>query len=261
MGLYVERRGEGAPVLLLHGVAGSSRTYGWLSIDGHEIVAFDFRGHGGSDRAPGTYLVADYVADAIEVLSSIGPAALAGHSLGGVVAWTVAQARPDLVRRAFLEDPPLFMGEPAEHARNPAIPAFRQLRRASEEWQATGVDAASAASLLAAQKFFDGRRFDEIQTTDALAARGYALTHLDVEVLDHVIDGSCLASTDTSSPVSVPISILAADDAMGAAFPSAHEARLDSRVEVVRLPGASHTIHDERVFRNEYLRRLRAFLS
>ncbi len=37
--LYVERRGSGPRVLLLHGVAGSSRTYGWLSLDGHEVVA------------------------------------------------------------------------------------------------------------------------------------------------------------------------------------------------------------------------------
>src|SRR4051794_21483374 len=144
MNLHVERHGDGSPVLLLHGVAGSSRTYGWLELDGS--VRLDFRGHGASDRAPGTYRLEHYVSDAVDVLSSIGPAALAGHSLGGVVAWTVAQQRPDLVTRAFLEDPPLFMGEPGEHARNSAIPAFRQMRRVTEEWQATGVSEAAAAS-------------------------------------------------------------------------------------------------------------------
>jgi esterase len=188
---------------------------------------------------------------------------LAGHSLGGVVAWTVAQTRPDLVTRAFLEDPPLFMGEPAEHERSPAIPAFRQMRRLTGEWQAAGVSEEAAAAELAAQRFADGRRFDELQTPEAIAARGYALTHLDLEVLDRVIDGSLLAATDTSSPVEVPVFILAADDAMGAAFPSSHAERLAAshpHVEVVRLPGATHTIHDEIAFRDAYVQHLRAFL-
>jgi alpha-beta hydrolase superfamily lysophospholipase len=138
------------------------------------------------------------------------------------------------------------------------------MRRVAGEWQAAGVSEAAAAEELAAQKFVDGRRFDAIQTPEAIAARAYALTHLDLEVLDRVIDGSLLASTDTASPVDVPVFILAADDAMGAAFPSAHEARLAAThpaVSVVRLPGATHTIHDERAFRDEYVARLRGFLA
>ena len=227
-------------------------------------MRFDFRGHGASERVPGTYLIDDYVADALEVLTQTGPAALVGHSLGGVVAWLVAQRRPDLVTRAFLEDPPLFMGEPEGHAANPAIPAFRQMRRLSEEWQAAGVGEAEVVAALTAQKFFDGRTMGEIQTDEAIAARAYALTHLDVEVLDRVIDGTLLAATDTASPVEVPVFILAADDAMGAAFPSRHEQRLRAshpRVEVVRLPGASHTIHDERASRDAYVRAVNEFLS
>jgi pimeloyl-ACP methyl ester carboxylesterase len=247
-------------VVLLHGVAGSARTYDWLALD---AVRLDFRGHGAAERAPGTYLLDHYVEDALAVLSDVGPAALVGHSLGGVVAWTVAQRRPDLVTRAFLEDPPLFMGEPAEHEGNPAIAAFRQMRRVTAEWQAAGASEEAVTAELAAQRFFDGRRFDAIQTPEALTARGYALTHLDLEVLDPVIDGSLLAATDTVSPVEVPVFILAADDAMGPAFPSAHEARLAAshpHIEVVRLAGASHSIHDEIAYRDEYERRVRAFL-
>jgi alpha-beta hydrolase superfamily lysophospholipase len=48
------------------------------------------------------------------------------------------------------------------------------------------------------------------------------------------------------------------------AFPPDHEARLKTThpdVEVVRLAGASHSIHDERAHRDEYARRLDAFLS
>ena len=68
--------------------------------------------------------ISDYVADVIEVLRAEGPAVLVGHSLGGVAAWSVAQPAPELVRGAFLEDPPLYGGEPEGRANicRPALP-------------------------------------------------------------------------------------------------------------------------------------------
>ena len=80
--------------MFLHGGGGSGRTYRWLERDG--AIRLDFRGHGESERAPGTYRIADYVED-VGVLRADRPAALVGHSLGGVVAWSVAQQGPDLV--------------------------------------------------------------------------------------------------------------------------------------------------------------------
>ena len=83
-------------------------------------------------------------------------------------------------------------------------------------------------------------------------------------MLDRVIDGTLLAATDTSSPVDVPMSILAADDALGAAFPSAHEARLRATapdVEVVRWRARATAIHDERAHRDEYLSHVVSFIS
>ncbi|HET6551266.1 MAG TPA: alpha/beta hydrolase [Solirubrobacter sp.] len=263
MQLHVEPARDGAPILFLHGVAGSSRTYDWLSVDGHRL---DFRGHGASDRAPGTYRLDGYVADALSVLERIAPATLVGHSLGGCVAWTVAQRRPELVRGAFLEDPPLYMGEPDGHAGNPAIPAFTTMRAETERWQAEGIDEATAAARLAAQPYGPdpSRTAGDVQTPEALESRAYALLHLDLEVLDRVIDGSLLAATDTASPVAVPVLVLAADDAFGAAFPTAHERRLAAshpEVEVVRLPGAGHSIHDGRASRAAYAEQLERFLT
>ena len=103
----------------LHGVAGSRATYSWLpeSVAGHRVIRPDFRGHGAAARTPGAYRISDYVADVIEVLRAEGPAVLVGHSLGGVAAWSAAQRAPELVRGAFLEDPPLYLGEPEGHAR------------------------------------------------------------------------------------------------------------------------------------------------
>ena len=82
-------------------------------------------------------------------------------------------------------------------------------------------------------------------------------------MLTGAADRSTLAATDVASPVAVPVVILAADDALGAAFPAAHERRLAEThpaVEVVRLAGASHGIHGELRFRDAYVEHLGAFL-
>jgi pimeloyl-ACP methyl ester carboxylesterase len=263
--LHVERAGSGAPVVFLHGVAGSGATYAWLPELGRTIVRPDFRGHGRSERAPGAYLIAHYVDDAVAVLRDTGPAAIVGHSLGGVVAWTIAQRHPELVTAIVLEDPPLYLGEPAEHARNGAVPAFKVLRACAARWQDNGTDQAAAASWLAAQPYrpHASRRDGEVAADDAVMARAYALLRLDPTVLDAIIDGTALAATDVEAPLAVPALVLAADDALGAAFATRHERRLTRthpQVQVRRMAGAGHRIHDQGAHRADYLRAVREFI-
>lgn len=257
--LHVERSGSGEPFLLLHGAGGSSATYDWLPDVGRTIVKLDFRGHGRSARAD-SYRLDDYVQDTLPVLREIGPAPVVGHSLGGVVAWTLAQRAPELVTGIVLEDPPLFMGTPEGHAGNGAIPGFRLMREAVVRWQSEGIGEAKAAALLAASPYRldPSRRTDEVVAPDANAARAFAFLHLDPAVLDAVIDGSALAGVDIEAPMPVPALILAAG--VAPAFPVEHERRLAAShpgVEVRRVAGAAHSIHDELAHREEYLRTLR----
>ena len=106
---------DGPPLLFLHGLSGSSSTYDEVrtSVDTtYRVFTLDFRGHGGSDRAPGTYQLPNYAADVSAFIEWIGrPVALAGHSLGGAVATFLAGSRPDLIAVALLEDPPLYHGD------------------------------------------------------------------------------------------------------------------------------------------------------
>ena len=255
-------------VVFLHGVSGSHATYDWLpdTLEGHRVVRPDFRGHGHAPRARCEYLIDDFGSDVLDVLGAEGPAYLVGHSLGGVAAWWAAQKAPDLVPGAFLEDPPLFMGEPAEHALNGAIPNFRVLRANAIAWQAERIDEPTAAARIAATPIAPGDPvlLGDVLTAEALAARAFAHLHVDPAVLDPVIDGSLLAATDVTSPVSVPVFLLAADEAAGSAFPARHESRLalsHPGVVVERLSGPGHSIHDERAHRDEYLARVVAFLS
>ena len=71
------------------------------------VVNLDLRGHGGSDW-PGTYSFELMRDDVIAVLDALGlhDVVLVGHSMGGTVAYLVAQAQPERIKRLVIEDAP-----------------------------------------------------------------------------------------------------------------------------------------------------------
>lgn len=102
-----ERRGSGAPVVLIHGL-GYAR-WGWEPIadaltERFEVVLLDNRGIGASDAPPGPYTVADMASDVIGVLDAAGleRAHVVGTSLGGMIAQELALTAPERVDRLVL---------------------------------------------------------------------------------------------------------------------------------------------------------------
>ncbi|HEY3503110.1 MAG TPA: alpha/beta fold hydrolase [Actinocatenispora sp.] len=99
------------PLVLLHG-GGNDRT-SWAGIGPafaatHRVYAPDLRGFGDSDR-PGRYSFELMRDDVLGLLDAVGaePVDLVGHSMGGTVAWLVAQARPAAIAHLVVEDTPL----------------------------------------------------------------------------------------------------------------------------------------------------------
>lgn len=92
----------GTPVLLLHGITDSWRSFEpvlpWLPGDWH-VVALTQRGHGGSGAAAG-YRTRDFAADAAAVATALdmGPLTVVGHSMGAVNALRLAMDHPQQVR-------------------------------------------------------------------------------------------------------------------------------------------------------------------
>jgi pimeloyl-ACP methyl ester carboxylesterase len=93
---YREWSGDGQPIVLLHGLASSSRI--WEQVAGRlaprwRVVALDQRGHGRSDKPDGGYDFATIVADGRAALAALAVERplLVGHSWGGNVAlqWAV----------------------------------------------------------------------------------------------------------------------------------------------------------------------------
>jgi 3-oxoadipate enol-lactonase len=102
-----ERRGSGAPLLLVHGL-GYAR-WGWEPVlepleRSFDVILFDNRGIGESDAPPGPYTVAELATDAAQVLDEAGVerAHVLGTSLGGMVAQELALTAPERVDRLVL---------------------------------------------------------------------------------------------------------------------------------------------------------------
>lgn len=113
---YAERPGEGVPLVLIHGFGGDLDN--WLfNIDalaeGGPVYALDLPGHGQSvktARPAGLDLMVDTV---VAFLDHIGAAKahLAGHSMGGLIAGSVAAKHPDRVASVTLICPAGLGGE------------------------------------------------------------------------------------------------------------------------------------------------------
>ncbi|GGZ58774.1 alpha/beta fold hydrolase [Streptomyces bluensis] len=99
------------PVVLLHALGEDATD--WepvvpLLARSRRVYALDLRGHGRSDW-PGDYSLELMRADVLRFLDALGldRVDLIGHSMGGIVAYLLAQDHPQRVTRLVLEDVPV----------------------------------------------------------------------------------------------------------------------------------------------------------
>jgi pimeloyl-ACP methyl ester carboxylesterase len=99
-----EVAGEGAPIVLCHGITATRRyvVHGSRALEraGHAVVSYDARGHGESDPAPDGqgYGYPDLTGDleaVVEAAVGEGQFALAGHSMGAHTAVAYALRHPE----------------------------------------------------------------------------------------------------------------------------------------------------------------------
>jgi pimeloyl-ACP methyl ester carboxylesterase len=99
--------GRGPALVLVHGLGGAASN--WVELApalsrSYRVLALDLPGHGGSSplpAAPSLTPLADVVA-AVAEREGLFPAAVVGHSFGGLVALRLALRRPDAVRALLL---------------------------------------------------------------------------------------------------------------------------------------------------------------
>jgi pimeloyl-ACP methyl ester carboxylesterase len=104
---FVGGEGNGAPIVLVHGLGGAA--VNWVDVAPglarrHRVLVPDLPGHGGSNPLPAVPNLAVF-ADRIGAVADregLVPAAVVGHSLGAVVALRLALRRPDAVSSLVL---------------------------------------------------------------------------------------------------------------------------------------------------------------
>jgi len=90
-------------VVFLHGMGTDSLASFYLTLAppvaaaGINVISYDLRGHGKTERPPSGYTIADFVADLDDLLSQLdveAPVHLVGNSFGGTLAFSFAAAHP-----------------------------------------------------------------------------------------------------------------------------------------------------------------------
>ncbi|HSL57616.1 MAG TPA: alpha/beta fold hydrolase [Acidimicrobiales bacterium] len=101
------RGGDGPVILLVHGIAGSSRT--WREVmpalaERYTVLAPDLIGHGESAKPVGDYSLGAYASGLRDLMGvlDIPSATIVGHSFGGGVAMQLAYQHPERCDRLVL---------------------------------------------------------------------------------------------------------------------------------------------------------------
>jgi pimeloyl-ACP methyl ester carboxylesterase len=106
---YLDWGGDGAPVMLMHGLASSAHWYEMVASrlrDKYRLFAADARGHGQTTQASSGYDWETLAADAVGLMDqlSVERAAVFGHSWGATAALNVAARFPERVYALGLID-------------------------------------------------------------------------------------------------------------------------------------------------------------
>jgi pimeloyl-ACP methyl ester carboxylesterase len=127
------RRGQGEPLLLIQGMAGTPLTWGDQLLDAlaedFDVIAIANRGVGGGAHVTDAFTIADMAADAAGALDALGidSAHVLGISMGGMIAQELVLRDPERVRTLTLGC--TFAGGPGATRNSPAV-----MERLGQAW-------------------------------------------------------------------------------------------------------------------------------
>lgn len=151
--LYYEIRGEGEPLVLVHG--SWTDHHSWHAVlphltRAHRVLFYDRRGHSLSERPPGQGTRAQDEDDLAALIEMLGaPVHVAASSFGGSVALGLAARRPELLRSLAVHEPPLT----AVVAGDPELD--RLMRRAQAPIDAVMAEVRTGDSEAGARRFVE----------------------------------------------------------------------------------------------------------
>lgn len=243
--------GDGAPLLLLHGLAGSSREMratGECLRDRFRVLLMDQRGHGASTRRPDGVSRQAFVADVVQVIEFVAPgerAVLVGQSMGAHTAFLVAAARPDLVDRLVMLEGHAAGSEAPEEA--------EALGRFFGSWPIPFANEAVARAYLGAGAIVDAWIADLETAPDGLRPR------FDADVMERTIAAVHLPRWTEWASLDVPTLAVFAEGGMFSAEQRDELIRRCPASERADLGTGSHDAHLDAF--EEWIRVARGWLS
>jgi len=255
VGLNIARGpANGPPMIFLHGVLRRWNDFVPLLpsfMTRWQVAAIDFRGHGESGLTPGSYLVRDYVRDAVNVLREAvhEPAVVYGHSLGAMVAAAAAAEVPDRVSALVLEDPPFqTMGHGI--AETSFLSQFSGIHGLLGREISVAQLAAELAELpIRAPGAAQATRLGDVRDAASLRFFASCLQQVDPEVLAPIIESRWLDGYDLpaiAKRLNCPTLLLQADLMAGGMLRDDDaETLLSAATDVtrIRMPQTGHLIH------------------
>lgn len=226
--------GDGPVVVLLHGLAGSSRELQPTAdaLGEYRVLLIDQRGHGESTRRPDDLSRAAFVNDVVAVLDEIVPGervTLVGQSMGAHTAFLVAAARPDLVRSLVMLEGHVAGSDDAHQAE--AIGHYFM------SWPTPFSDESVAREFLGSDAIVDA------WVADLQAMPGGLVPRFDADIMERTIAAVHEPRWDEWESLGVPTLAVFAEHGMFE--PEAKDALIHRRSATVRadIEGAGHDAH------------------
>ena len=120
--LYYVKQGHGETILFIHGLGSSTKDWQPQIEEfskNYQVIVFDLRGHGRSDKPTGPYSIPMFASDTAALLKSldIDSAHIVGISLGGAVAFQLALDAPNLLKTLTIVNSAPTLGGTPEQAK------------------------------------------------------------------------------------------------------------------------------------------------
>ncbi|MBE7162808.1 MAG: alpha/beta hydrolase [Williamsia herbipolensis] len=219
-------------VVLLHGLAGSSREFidTARALAGRRVILIDQRGHGESTTHPTDTSREAHVDDVVSIIGELAsePVTLAGQSMGAHTAMLVTAARPDLVRQLVLLEGNQGGGSADEHR---AVGDFFR------SWPVPFPDRARAAAVLGDGPLERAWIRDLVEREDGLHPR------FDADVMQRTIEAVGEERWADWERIAVPTLVLYADGGMFSEEQKVEFVRRGRCATRVDLVDASHDAH------------------
>jgi pimeloyl-ACP methyl ester carboxylesterase len=227
--------GDGPPVLLLHGLAGSARellpTARILNLS-QRVVLIDQRGHGRSTRRPDDLSRAAFVGDVVAVIEQVvdgQPVTLVGQSMGAHTALLTAAWHPGLVERLVMLE---------GHAAGDDNPnGAAELGAYFASWPAVFSDAAHARSVLGSSPVVEAWIDDFEVTADGLRPP------FDADVMQRAIEAVAETRWPEWESLPMPTLVVFAENGLFTDAQKDELLRRNPRAERADIAGASHDAH------------------